>query len=176
MTIFYPFTPLTIQKIKILKKWKNHLEISFYAHVPEMTIMWCMVSAIWSMTDRIFCHFRQFFAHSPPKNRKNQNLGKNEKTPGDITILHKCTKNHYCMLYCSWDMAYDGCNCYFSFWAIFCPFTAQKIKISKKKKHLQMSSFYTCVPKIMIRWYIVPEKWCTIDGWTDRLKDGKSDT
>ena len=33
-------------------------------------------------------------------------------------------------------MVCDGCNCYFSFWAIFCPFTtliAQKIKISKKK-------------------------------------------
>ena len=34
-------------------------------------------------------------------------------------------------------MARDTCNCYFSFWAIFCPFillTAQKIKISKKWK------------------------------------------
>ena len=44
--------------------------------------------------------------------------------PRDIIILHKCTKN-------------DGCNCYFSFWAIFCPFTlptTQKIKISKKWK------------------------------------------
>ena len=32
-------------------------------------------------------------------------------------------------------MVRDGCNCYFSLWAIFCPFTAlaaQKIKISKK--------------------------------------------
>ena len=34
-------------------------------------------------------------------------------------------------------MARDGCNCCFSFWAIFCPFTpvtVQKIKISTKKK------------------------------------------
>ena len=34
-------------------------------------------------------------------------------------------------------MAHDRCNCYFSFWAIFCPFTpltAQKTKIKKKKK------------------------------------------
>ena len=27
------------------------------------------------------------------------------------------------MLYWSWDMARDRCNCYFSFWATFCPFT-----------------------------------------------------
>ena len=29
-TIFCPFTPLTTQKIKILKNWKYQLEISFY--------------------------------------------------------------------------------------------------------------------------------------------------
>ena len=49
-----------------------------------------------------------------------------KKAPGDIIILHKCTKNHDHdhdhMLSCSWDMACDKCN-YFSFWAIFCPFT-----------------------------------------------------
>ena len=34
-------------------------------------------------------------------------------------------------------MARDRCNCYYSFLAIFCPFThptAQKIKIKKKQK------------------------------------------
>ena len=58
------------------------------------------------------------------------------KIHGDIIILHKCTKNHDHTLYCSWYMACDGCNCYFSFWANFCPFTPltkQKIQITKKK-------------------------------------------
>ena len=94
-----------------------------------------------------------------------------KKTPGNIIILHKCTKNRDHMQYCSWDMANDRWNCYFSFWAIFCPLTAQKIKISKKwKKHLQISSFYTCAPKIMISWCTVPEKWCAKDGQTDGWK------
>ena len=34
-------------------------------------------------------------------------------------------------------MARNGCNCYDSFWATFCPFTSlisQKIKIKKKMK------------------------------------------
>ena len=31
---FCPFTPLMTQKIKILKKWKKHLEISFYTCAP----------------------------------------------------------------------------------------------------------------------------------------------
>ena len=189
-----------------------------------MTIIWCMVPEIWSMTDNIFCHFGLFFALLPSENNpKNQNFDKLKKMHGDILILHKCTKNHdymwYCsldvhdrcncyfsfwasfcpftsltaqnikikkkkstwryhhftivyqshdyMLYCVWDMPRDRCN-YFSFWTIFCPFTpltAQKIKILKKwKKHLEISSFYICVPKIMIRWCTVPEIWCATDG------------
>ena len=41
-------------------------------------------------------------------------------------------------------MVCDRCNCYFTFWAIFCPFTlltAQKNQI----KHLEISLFYTCI-------------------------------
>ena len=34
-----------------------------------------------------------------------------KKTLGDIIILYKCTKNHDHILYCSWDMAGDRCNC-----------------------------------------------------------------
>ena len=89
------------------------------------------------------------------------------KTPGDIIILHKSTYTHDHMPYWSWDMLHYGCNCYFSFWPIFCPFTpltAWKVKISKKrKKHLKISSFYTREPKIMIICYTVLEIWCATD-------------
>ena len=68
--------------------------------------------------------------------------------------------------YGAWRM-----NCYFSFWAIFCSFTrltAQKMKMKKKKKErkkcLEISSFYTSVPKIMILCYTVPEIWCVTDA------------
>ena len=60
-----------------------------------------------------------------------------KRTPGDIIIWHEYTKNQDHMLYCSWDIVCDGCNCYLSFWTIFSPFTpltAQKVKISKKWK------------------------------------------
>ena len=128
--------------------------------------------------NRCHCYF-SFWAIFLPfylcNSPKNQNLQKMKKTPGDIIILHNCTKNHYHILYCSWDMIRDRCNCYFSFWAIFCPLTpltAQNIKIFKKwKKHLEKLSFYICVPKSMIRWCTVPEIWCVMDGWTDGRKD-----
>ena len=60
--IFWPFTPLWTQKIKIFNKKKpkkkKQVEIlSFYI----MCIIWCMAPVIWSATDRLFCHFGPFF-------------------------------------------------------------------------------------------------------------------
>ena len=51
------------------------------------------------------------------------------------------------MMYGSLDMVHDGCN-YFSFWAIFCPFTpvtAQKMKISKNEKNTWRYHHFTQV-------------------------------
>ena len=46
----------------------------------------------------------------------------------------------------------------------FCPPTAQKLKISKQwKKDLQISSFYTLVPKIIIICYTISEIWHVSD-------------
>ena len=75
----------------------------------------------------------------PSNSTKNQNFIKWNKNTLRYIILHKCTKKHYHILYCSWDMACDTCDFYFSFYAIFCiltPLTAQKIKISKKWKKM----------------------------------------
>ena len=89
-----------------------------------------------------------------------------KKTPEDI-ILHLHTTNDNHMLYHSWDMVHSRCNCSFSFSAVFCPFTSltpQKMKISKKwKKCLEIYSFYTSAPKIMIICYTVPEIWYMTD-------------
>ena len=56
--------------------------------------------------------------------------------------------NH--MMYGSWDMECD--RIFLSFWTVFCPFTTlktQKTKIlkkwKKKKKQMEILSFYTCV-------------------------------
>ena len=116
-----------------------------------------------------------------PNNPKNQHFEKIKKVPEDITILQKSTKNHDHMLYCSLHMTGDGCNCYFSFWVIFpllpSPLPAihslrvPKIKMKKKwKKYVEISSFYTCVPKITVRWCIVRYGARRTDGRTDRQK------
>ena len=145
--------------------------------------------------------------------------------------LHKCTINDDHMINGSWDINSNR-QIFLTSWAIFCPFTpltARKMKIPKKrnkhleissfytsvpkimiicftvpeiwhmthvtfifhfglffallppnspknenikkwKKYLELSSFYKCSPKIMIRWCMVPEIWCETDGWTDEWK------
>ena len=43
-----------------------------------MTIIQCIVPEIWSMTDKIFCHFEPLFALFPyPKNPNNQTTNPN---------------------------------------------------------------------------------------------------
>ena len=148
---FFALLPLWQPKIsKFWKAEKNYLETSsLYTSVPKMMIICYTVPEIWCMTDVIVIfHFGLFFALLPPNSPKNQNFEKMKKVPGDIIILHKCTKNHDYMLYCSWDKARDRCNCYFSFWAIFCPFTpltAKKIKILKKWKNIWIYHHFTYV-------------------------------
>ena len=80
--IFCSFTPLTARKIKILKKWKNCLEISsFYIYVPKIMFRWCMIPEIWCMTDVIIFHFGPFFALSLPQQPEKSKFWKNEKNP-----------------------------------------------------------------------------------------------
>ena len=102
--------------------WKS----SRYHHFILVYRKWPSYN-VWFM--RYWARQTKFHPTNKPENKILKNWRKNP--PGDI-ILHKCAKNHDHMLYCSWDMARDGCNFYFSFWPTFCPFipvTARKIKI-----------------------------------------------
>ena len=103
-----------------------------------MTIIFCMVTEIWSVTDIFLSVWTIFCPFTPLKTLKIKILKKIKKFPGDIIILHHSTKNHDHMLY--WDMVHDRYNCYFSFWAI-------------------ISLLPPSVPKIIIIWNTVPEIW-----------------
>ena len=127
LTLFYPFSPLTTWKIKIFKKWKKqHLEkLPFYTCVPYMKIIWCMVPEIWSAIDRIFCHFRPFFALLTQITTLKKAILKKWRKCLDIChvtqMYQKSWSNDHILNY-SWDTRHDRCNFYFSFWDIFCPF------------------------------------------------------
>ena len=74
------------------------------------------------------------------------------------------------MLYCScsWDMSCEGCNCYFSFWVIFYPFThltAQNIKFLKNEKKAWRYHLFTHVHQKFRSDNVVPEIWSATYGW-----------
>ena len=146
-TIFCLFTPLITQKIKILKNWD--IIILHVYHKWKSYYVWFLRYRAWQTEFFVILdHFLPFY---PPKKPQNQNFENMKKTPEDIIILCKCTKNHDHMLFCSWDMICDRCN-YFSFWAIFYLYPSNSLKnenFKQIKKRLEIS-FYTSAPKIMI--------------------------
>ena len=99
---------------------------NFFCHLgPFFALLICYtVLEKWHMMDvMLFFILGNCLPFKPPNNPKNEHFKKMRKITGDIIISHKCTKNYDHRLYCSWDMVHDTCNFYFSFWAIFCPFT-----------------------------------------------------
>ena len=140
-------------------------------HKLELNDVWFLRYEVWQNALVLWGHFLPFYSTNNPK---NQNF---EKMKKQTWRYHHFTQAYqkswpYAILFL--DMTYDKCKCYFSFWAIFCPFTpltARKIKMKKNEKSPEISSLYTGVPKIMIRWCMVPVIWCTTDGRMDRQKE-----
>ena len=104
-TIFCRFTPLTTQKSKFWKNEKTawrYYHFTYVYHKWQSYEVWFLRYPVWwTELFVILDCFKPFF----PLNPKNQNFEKLKTPHGDIIILHKCTKNHDHMLYCSLDMA-----------------------------------------------------------------------
>ena len=83
------------------KKMKKSLQISsLLTSVQKITIICYTVPGISHIKDlNLIFHFRLFFALLPPNNPKNQFFKKMKKNPGDMMILHMCTKNYDHMMY-----------------------------------------------------------------------------
>ena len=130
-----------------------------------MTIIWCMIPGIWSVTAECFVILGQFLPFYPTKNLKNQNFEKMKKNTR--RHYHFTHVYHKWKSYDVWSLRNGGWPIYiFVILGHFCPFaplTTRKIKILKKlKKGLEISSFYTCVPKMMIIWFMVSEIWISL--------------
>ena len=107
--IFYIFTPLTSPKNQNLKKKKkkNTRRYHHFRQVHQKSwsydILFLRYDA-WQMY-LLFFISRYFLPFYPPNNPKV--LKKWKKMPGDIIILHMCTKNYDQMMYSSCDMVSD---------------------------------------------------------------------
>ena len=96
-TIFCPFTPLTIRKIKILKKL---IKTPIYYHFTHVYHKWKSYD-VWFLRygarqTGFFLFLNNFLPFCPPLTTQKIKIWK--KKSGDIIILHKCIKNHDHML------------------------------------------------------------------------------
>ena len=138
---FYTHT-LTAPKMKIPKSKKTpgyiiilHKRTKNHDHGLYCSWVWHVMDVV------VIFHFGLYFSllpSNPPNSPKNENFKKKRKKCLDISSF-------YTMLYYSWDMACDRCNCDFSFWLYFSRLPQQMTaqKSWKWKKHLEISSFYT---------------------------------
>ena len=63
--------------------------------VPKIMIIHYTVPEMWRETDVIAIFILSYtFPFYPSNCPKNENFKAMKKMPGDIIILHKCTKNH----------------------------------------------------------------------------------
>ena len=149
---FLPFYPPMDPESQNFEKTKKIPEDIIILHMYTINNSYMMYGS-WDME----CNRQNFFITSDhflpfnlPNNLKNQNSQKMKKSPGDITILHKCTINYSHMMYGSWDMECNRHN-FLSFWTVFCPFTHldnpknQNSDKKNLKKIPGVLSFYTCV-------------------------------
>ena len=107
----------------------------------------------------ILCYFLPFF---PSNNSENQSFEKIKKASGDI--IYASVPQMTIIRYMVPEISTATDRFFLSSLAMFCPFTPPKNEnITKMKEHLDISSFYTSAPKIMIIGYTVPEMWRMTD-------------
>ena len=104
--IFSPFTPLTVQKIENFKKMKK--KTWRYHHLTQVyQKSWSYATLFLRYMVHDGCNYFWFWTSFCPftaLTAQKIEIWIKKKTPGDIIILHKCTKNHDHMLYCFWDI------------------------------------------------------------------------
>ena len=120
-----------------------------------------------------------FLPFYPPNSWNNENFTKWKKGL-DISLFNTIVPQIIIICYTVPDIWCVTDVFFFFILGNFLPFyppnrpKKQNFKKKKKKNFLEISSFYTSVPKFTIRWCTVPQIWCVTDGWTDRRMDGKS--
>ena len=125
------------------------LEISsFYTCVPKLTIIWCMVPEMWSVIDRIFCHYGPFFPLLPTYGRRKSKSWKKEKSTW--RYYHFTYVYHKWHSYDIWFFRYgvQQTNFFCHFGPFFCPLTlltTWKIKILKNWKNPWRYHYFTQV-------------------------------
>ena len=133
----------------------THLKISVW-HLLIKLKNNCLLKKLMTWTNRKCKNFNIYYVVF---------FQKNKKTPQGIIILHLCTKNLDNMIYSSWDIECDRLKLLIMGHSLLFYTThthththtslenPEKSEFWKNKnKFLEILSFYSCIPKIIIIW------------------------
>ena len=183
--LFVLFCTCEILSLKKNKKFKTDLLTSFIlllCTTNENDMMYGSWDIERNWPNRIFCHFRHFLPFYSTNNSKIfEKMKKYTWTNHHFTQEYQKSWSYAILLlrYSTWGMEllYFILGYFYSFNPPPPPppppkppshLTAQKRK--RKRKNAWRYNHFTRVPKIMIRWCMVPEISCATDGRTDRRK------
>ena len=150
---------------------KKHLKISlFYTCILKLLMIWSTYSSWDIECDRlklvIMGHFLLSFF---PLKTKKIRIFKKWKKLLEISSFCACAPKST-IIWGTGPEITSKTDRIVSHFGQVSPFTPLKTshprnsKLKNMRKFLEISSFYTCVPTIMIRWCMVPEIWCATDG------------
>ena len=100
--------------------------------VPKIILIWLIVTKKWCAHQ--YRLFRPLFALSTLFSPKNQNVWKMKKIPGDIIILHQCTKSHNHMIFNSQNIMWIALQVILGHLCFLPNFWPKKSKFLKKRK------------------------------------------
>ena len=121
-----------------------------------------MVSEIWSVTDRSFCHFGPFFALLLPQQCEKSKFWKIEK--------NSWRYYHFTNVYHKWksyDIKCDRQN--LSFWTIFCPLTPLTTWKIKKLKNWKKSLEIYHFTQVYLKWQSYDVWFLRYEAWRTKF-------
>ena len=144
---------LTAQKIKISRKWRRHLDVSsFNTSLPKILLLCYIAPEIWKVADVIIFYVGLFLPLYPPNNLKESCSNWYHFTqvyiPKIMIVCYTISEIWYMIAVI---IFYFGL-----FFALLLSNKPKKSNFQKSEKNCpDISSFYTCAPKVMIRWCTV---------------------
>ena len=149
----------------------------FCSFIPKIMIIYYTFPEIWQMADVKLIFILGYFLHFYPINRlKNQTFLKVKKKHLEISSSYISVPTIMIICYtvpeiwCMMDVIIFHFRLFFALLPHYLP--KKPIFFQKCQKQLEIPSFYTHVPKLMIRWCMVPEIWCTTDRKSDMYRCG----
>ena len=132
-----------------------------------MTVIWSKVFLVMECSQQNFLSLWTVFCPFTPLTTRKIKILKNWKKPLGISSFYTSVQKIMIICYTVPWISHVTNLLFFIlgyFLPLYLPNSLKNQNLVKiEKKSLEISSFYNSVPKLIIRWCMVPEIWCVMD-------------